>query len=100
VLPVLFNIRGYTVGTHDAFVLLGVLAATIIYFSEARRRGMLCDQTVRIAVGALLCGAVAAKASTAWQYVTAAPDPTAWGVVVSGGKSILGGLAGPMPGRL
>ena len=99
-LPVLLQVRGYAVGTHDAFVLLGVLAAALIYFSEARRRGMLCDQTARIAVGALLCGAVAAKASTAWQYLAAAPDPTPWGVVVSGGKSILGGLAGAYAGAV
>ncbi|MDQ5851024.1 MAG: prolipoprotein diacylglyceryl transferase, partial [Chloroflexota bacterium] len=93
-LPVLFHIGSYPVGTHDFFVLLGVIAATIVYFYEAQRRGMLDDRLLVIALGALFCGAVVAKLSTAWQYVAATPEPSIWGVLQQGGKSILGGLLG------
>ena len=66
-IPVLFHIGRFPVGTHDFFVLLGLLGATTVYFYEARRRAMLHDQIVVIAVGSLFCGAIAAKLSTAWQ---------------------------------
>ena len=99
-LPVLFHIGSYPVGTHDFFVLLGVIAATIVYFYEAQRRGMLDDRLLVIALGALFCGAVVAKLSTAWQYLALAPEPSLWGVLERGGKSILGGLAGAYAGVL
>jgi len=100
VLPVLFHLGRFPVGTHDFFVLLGVAAATAIYFYEARRRRMLHEQTIWIAIGALACGALAAKLSTAWQYFVVAPQPSLLGVLEQGGKSILGGLAGAYVGAL
>jgi prolipoprotein diacylglyceryl transferase len=99
-LPVLFYLGPFPVGTHDFFVLLGTVAATLVFFSEARRREMLDDRLAYIAGGTLFCGAVAAKLSTAWQYLAVAPDPTLWGVLEQGGKSILGGLAGAYAGAL
>lgn len=99
-LPVLFHIGPFAVGTHDFFVLLGLLAATVVYFYEAHRRGMLDDRIVLVAVGSLCCGAIAAKLSAAWQYVAFAPEPSLWGMLERGGKSILGGLAGAYVGAL
>ena len=99
-LPVLFHIGSYPVGTHDFFVLLGVVAATMIYFYEARRREMLNEQLTTVAIGALFCGAVAAKLSTAWQYVAVVSDPSVWGMLIQGGKSILGGLLGAYIGAV
>lgn len=99
-LPVLFYLGPYAVGTHDFFVLLGVLAATIVFFYEGRRRRMLSEELVWIAVGALVCGAIAARLSTAWQYIALAPEPTVLGVLERGGKSILGGLAGAYLGAI
>ncbi len=99
-LPVLFHIGPFPVGTHDFFVLLGVLAATVVYFYEARRRAVLNDQLVLVALGALLCGAIAAKLSTGWQYLVLAPEPTLLGMLERGGKSILGGLAGAYVGAV
>jgi prolipoprotein diacylglyceryl transferase len=99
-LPTLFHIGRYPIGTHDFFVLLGILTATVMYFYEARRRQMLHEHTVWIAIGSLVCGAIAAKASTAWRYVIVAPDPSLWGMLAQGGKSILGGLAGAYIGAI
>src|SRR3712207_6311425 len=99
-LPVLFHIGPYPVGTHDSFVLLGVIAATLVYLHEAERRGILNDQLLAIATGALVCGAVAARLSTAWRYLVLAPEPSLLGMVEQGGKSILGGLAGAYVGAV
>jgi phosphatidylglycerol---prolipoprotein diacylglyceryl transferase len=99
-IPVLFHVRGYPVGTHDFFVLVGVAVATVFYFYEARRRRMLHEQTIFVAVGALACGALAARLSTAWQYVVLASEPSLLGMLEQGGKSILGGLAGAYVGAI
>ncbi|HEY2293117.1 MAG TPA: prolipoprotein diacylglyceryl transferase family protein [Thermoanaerobaculia bacterium] len=81
-------------GVHGAFVALGTLAAVTVFLLEARRRRTLDDRLFMILTGALFCGALAAKLSTAWRYFAAAPDPTLLGALVYGGKSVLGGLAG------
>lgn len=39
-LPTLFQLGPYAVGTHDFFVMLGVVAATIVFCYEAPRRAM------------------------------------------------------------
>ncbi len=93
-LPYLFTIGGWPVPTHGFFVLMGVLAATAVFFYEARRRRMLDERILGVVAGTLLCGAVGAKLSTLWIYMSAAPDPSLLGVLIDGGKSILGGLAG------
>jgi phosphatidylglycerol---prolipoprotein diacylglyceryl transferase len=93
-LPTLFQVGPYAVNTHDFFVLLGVVAATVVFFHEAIRRAMLTEQLIWIVVGTLFCGAVAARLSNAWQYIDATPDPSLYGLLTQGGKSILGGLAG------
>lgn len=99
-LPTLFHIGPYAVGTHDFFVLLGVSAATVVFFAEGRRRRMLDERLVWIAIGALVCGGIAARLSTAWQYLALAPEPSLLGLLERGGKSILGGLAGAYLGAI
>jgi phosphatidylglycerol:prolipoprotein diacylglycerol transferase len=99
-LPTLFHVGSYDVGTHDFFVLLGVVAAAVVFFAEAVRRDMLDEQLIWIVVGTLFCGAIATRLSMAWQYVETAPDPSLNGLLVRGGKSILGGLAGAYAGAL
>lgn len=93
-LPVLFHIGSFRVGTHDFFLLLGVLAATLVYFYEARRRGMFDDKVIQIAIGSLCCGSLLARLSSTWQYIETTHDPSVWGMLAQSGKSILGGLAG------
>jgi len=87
-------------GVHGAFVALGTVAAVALFLVEARRRRTLDDRLFMILTGALFCGAVAAKLSTAWRYLAAAPDPTLIGALVYGGKSVLGGLAGAYLGAV
>lgn len=86
--------------THDLFLLLGVATATAVFVLEARRRRMRDPRLAWVVMGALLGGAVMAKASTAWRYVATDPDPSLAGSLLYGGKSILGGLAGAYVGAL
>ena len=99
-LPVLFHIGPYPVGTHDSFVLLGVIAATLVYLYEAERRTLLDDRLLAIGIGALICGAVAARLNTVWRSLLVMPEPSLLGVVGQGSKSILGGLAGAYAGAV
>lgn len=98
-LPVLFRIGRLPVATHNFFVTIGVLAATAVYFWEARRRGVLSEDVAVIALGTLLFGGIAARLSTVWQYAEVTGDSPlhAW---AGGGKSIIGGLAGAYAGAL
>jgi prolipoprotein diacylglyceryl transferase len=95
---VLFHAGSIPIGTHDVFVFFGLSVALLVYFYEAWRREMLSSDIVWLACGTLLCGAVAAKLSTLWRYVGAAPDPSTLEAFLYGGKSILGGLAGAYVG--
>lgn len=97
--PVLFTIGGQPVNTHAVFVGLGVLVATVLFFVEARRRGPISEDLALIAGGTLVCGAIAARLSTAWQYADLTGD-SALNTWARGGRSILGGLAGAYIGAL
>jgi phosphatidylglycerol---prolipoprotein diacylglyceryl transferase len=99
-LPTLFHVGPYPVDTHDFFVLLGVVAATVVFFAEAQRRAVLSEQLIWIVVGTLFCGAVAARLGSAWQYVVSADSPSLEGLLARGGKTILGGLAGAYVGAV
>jgi phosphatidylglycerol:prolipoprotein diacylglycerol transferase len=98
--PVLFRVGRVSMPTHDFFVLLGTSAAFVLFLLEARRRHKLDQRLMIIAAGALLGGAIGAKVATAWEYLTHAPHPTAFGVIVYGGKTILGGLPGAYIGAI
>ncbi len=98
--PTLIRFGSVQIGTHDVFVALGALLASLVYFVEASRRRSLEDRTIWIAIGALVTGAVAAKVSTVWRYVVYAPDASLAGAILYGGKSILGGLAGAYVGAV
>lgn len=97
-LPTLFHVGGVGVSTHEFFIGIGVIAATGIYLAMARRRRMLSEQTLWVAIGALATGAVFAKISTAWKFAPEA-DSVAdlW---LHGGRSVLGGLAGAYLGAI
>jgi prolipoprotein diacylglyceryltransferase len=99
--PILFTVGPLALPAHEALVGLGVAAAAVVFFAEARRRGVAHDERLLwIVVGALLCGALGAKLSTAWRYVAATGDASLVGIVARGGRSVLGGLAGAYLGAV
>lgn len=97
--PVLFQVGPWPVPTHGFFVGLGTVAATVLFFLAARRRGPVTEDLGLVAAGTLVCGAVAARLATAWQYtdLTGESPLYAW---ARGGRSILGGLAGAYVGAV
>jgi prolipoprotein diacylglyceryl transferase len=100
VYPYLFSIGPVSVETHGFFVLLGCIVATAIFLYEARRRKMLDERLLGVVVGTLFGGAIGAKLATLWVYLEVVPEPTLVGIMVDGGKSILGGLTGAYFGAL
>jgi phosphatidylglycerol:prolipoprotein diacylglycerol transferase len=101
--PILLHVGRYPIPTHEFFVALGVLAAAIIFVVEANRTGVLekhGDAMQWIVIGALLGGAIGAKLSAVWRYVSHVADPTIVGLLLQGGRSILGGLAGAYVGAV
>jgi phosphatidylglycerol:prolipoprotein diacylglycerol transferase len=85
---------------HGVFVLLGTGAAVALVLREAGRRRRLDQELSIVVLGALACGALAAKLAMLWPYLQAAGEPTLRGILVNGGKSVLGGLAGAYAGVL
>jgi phosphatidylglycerol---prolipoprotein diacylglyceryl transferase len=99
--PILFAVGPLAVPSHDAFILLGVLVAAALFRHEAMRRGTWGDERMLwIVAGTLLCGAAGAKLATAWHYVAATGDASLGGILVRGGRSILGGLSGAYVGAV
>ena len=96
--PVLFEVLGWGVPTHEFFVGLGLAVAGFVYFWEARRKGVLNEQTAWVVVGALIGGAILAKVGSAWRF--AGSGSTLSDLYLFGGRSILGGLAGAYFGAL
>jgi phosphatidylglycerol:prolipoprotein diacylglycerol transferase len=84
----------YPPWVHGVFVLLGTAAAVALFVREARRRGRLDERLVLVLLVALASGALAARLATLWRYLGSVAEPSVWGLVVSGGKSVVGGLAG------
>ncbi len=98
--PDLARFGDVAIGTHDVFVVLGVIVAVIVFRNENRRRRLRDPRLWTIAAGSLLTGAVFAKLSTGWRYLAEDTDPSLLGLWVNGGKSLLGGLAGAYLGAL
>jgi len=98
--PVLFHIGRVPVPTHDFFVLAGTAFGFLVFIHESRRRQKLDERLMWIVAGALLGGAIGAKVGTAWEYLAKAPHPSAVGIAVDGGKTILGGLPGAYLGAI
>jgi phosphatidylglycerol:prolipoprotein diacylglycerol transferase len=99
--PVLFRLGHVSILTHDVFSLLGLMVALGVFAFDLRRRGLSRDARLWWMVyGALIGGAIGAKAATVWRYVIVAHDPTLVGALLDGGKSVVGGLAGAYLGAL
>src|SRR5919106_5209961 len=95
-LPVLVQIGPLTIGTHDAFPLLGLAAGFALYYGALRRDRLLDSRIALISLAALLGGALGAQILTSWEVadeVSSAGLPITY-VLTHGPRSILGGLAG------
>jgi prolipoprotein diacylglyceryl transferase len=77
-----------------------VLAATVVFISEARRRGAMNDQSLVAATGALVGGAIGMRLSGWAEHINPRFNPTLMQAWEYGARSILGGLLGAYVGVL
>lgn len=89
---------GIRVPTHELFTVAGFAVAGLVLAVLARREGRWGGDLGWIVAGGLVCAAVFAKAGASWRYVAQADDPTLWGILLYGGKTVLGGLVGAYVG--
>ena len=82
------------IGTHGFFVLLGVLAAGLVFVHEARRRGQTDERILYVVMGALVGGAVFMRLGTWLQHVDLRQNASFAEQWLYGNRSILGGLVG------
>ena len=82
------------VETHGFFVLLGVLAAGLVFVHEARRRGQNDERILYVVMGALVGGAVFMRLGTWLQHVDLRQNASLAEQWLYGNRSILGGLVG------
>jgi prolipoprotein diacylglyceryltransferase len=80
--------------THATFVGLGVLAAVLVFVTEARRRGHTDDRLLLVVTGALVGGALFMRLGTWLQHVDLRDNATLAEQWAYGNRSILGGLVG------
>jgi len=85
---------------HAFFVLLGTAAAVAVFLHGARRGRALDDRLLAVLLGALVCGALGARLAVVWRYLDTDAAPSVLGLVLGGGQSVLGGLAGAYLGAV
>jgi phosphatidylglycerol:prolipoprotein diacylglycerol transferase len=90
--PVLVELFGFPVPTHEFFIGLGLVAGTVVFIAQARRRGAFTEQHVWVIVGALIGGGLLAHLGSMVRYGGEADS--FFDLWMFGGRSILGGLAG------
>lgn len=98
--PVLFHIGPFAVGSHDFFVGLGVLAATVVFVLEMRRRRMSDERLWAVVAGALVGGAVLGRLGTWAEHLDLRRNASFVEAWLYGNRSILGGLLGAYLGAV
>jgi phosphatidylglycerol---prolipoprotein diacylglyceryl transferase len=96
VYPTLGDLLGteLPVDTHGVFVMLGVLAAGLVFVAEARRRGQTDERILYVVMGALVGGAILMRLGTWLQHVDLRQNASLTEQWLYGNRSILGGLVG------
>jgi phosphatidylglycerol:prolipoprotein diacylglycerol transferase len=89
-----------TLPVHSVFVALGVVAATVVFVAEARRRGAINEQSLVAATGALVGGAIGMRLSGWAEHLDLRLNLTFMQAWQFGARSILGGLLGAYIGVL
>lgn len=82
------------VPAHGLFVGLGVLAAVVVFVSEARRRGHTDDRLLIVVTGALVGGALLMRLGTWLQHVDLRANASFAEQWAYGNRSVLSGLVG------
>jgi phosphatidylglycerol---prolipoprotein diacylglyceryl transferase len=95
-----WQVGAVAVPVHGLFVALGVLAATVVFTYEARRRGAVNEQSVVAVAGALIGGAIGMRLSGWARHLDFGANPNLAQAWQFGSKSILGGLLGAYLGVL
>jgi phosphatidylglycerol:prolipoprotein diacylglycerol transferase len=88
------DVLGLPVPVHGLFVGLGVLAASVVFVVEARRRGQTDQRIWYVVMGALVGGAIFMRLGPWFQHLDLRQNaslPEQW---LYGNRSILGGLFG------
>lgn len=95
-----WHLGSVAVPVHGLFIAFGVLAATVVFAYEARRRGAVNEQSLVAVAGALVGGAIGMRLSGWAQHVDVTANANLAQAWEFGSKSILGGLAGAYVGVL
>jgi phosphatidylglycerol---prolipoprotein diacylglyceryl transferase len=98
--PIIGHVGRFAIPSHELFVLLGTVAAAVVFFFETRRRELMDERLLWIVAGTLIAGAIGARFATVWRYVALSGDSSVEGMLLRGGRSILGGLAGAYVGAI
>ena len=98
--PVLLDVQGLQVGTHEAFVGLGLLVAVLVFRGEARRRGETDPRLWTVVAVALAWGAVFMYLGTWLQHLDLSRNAGLVEQVLYGNRSVIGGLLGAYAGAL
>lgn len=88
------------IDVHGVFVGLGVAAAAVVFYLEARRRDAPAQQSLVAVTGALVGGAVGMRLSGWVEHLHPAQNPSVVEAWAFGARSILGGLLGAYLGVL
>jgi phosphatidylglycerol---prolipoprotein diacylglyceryl transferase len=98
--PVLVELWGVSVGSHEFFVGLGTAVAALVLCREASRRGMWSDGLLIAIAGGVIGGALGMRAAGLVRSLDPAHNPGLVAAWQYGAKSILGGLTGAYAGVL
>jgi phosphatidylglycerol---prolipoprotein diacylglyceryl transferase len=92
--PIFLQIGSTYIWSHEIFVALGVLTALVVSWRMASKRGRADQELLWIIAGGLLGAAILARFGLVFRYLQQADEPTLFGFLRYGGRTVLGGLAG------
>ena len=96
--PILFWLGDTAVWSHAVFVALGLLIALVVSWRVARRQGRANQELLWIVAGGLVGAALMTRFGLVLRYLQDAAEPSVAGFLRSGGRTLLGGLAGGYAG--
>jgi prolipoprotein diacylglyceryl transferase len=92
--PVLAHVGQVPIRTHDLMVALGIAVAALVFWYEARRRGVRDERLWYVVAGALVGGAILTRLGTWVQHLDLRANASLAEQWLYGNRSILSGLLG------